>query len=341
MKASKLKFAGARVIKTGIAVFITAFLCLLLELPAVYAVITAIVSIEPTASDSIRKGLIRFPASGIGAALAVLFVAFFGETPFTYASAAVLTILLCHSLKLYDGYLVAVLTAVAMIPTIHDNYFLTFLSRLGTTSIGLIVATLINTFVLPPKFTPMIQSQVKQYYHLTAKALEEWVTKIKEHQLSSSPSTSYIQLQKVMNKTNQLTQFQLQEWKFHKGKINEIRSFHRIQDIILLFQRINLHLGNLQYLKERINFSAEEIRFISKLIQSITTILLHPKGEIPSTHYQLIDELDTRFKYVNSHYVVNKKYHHHFSPKTVIYYELLSLHDTLEELEWLHKKQHK
>ena len=47
-----------------------------------FAVITAIVTIEPTAEDSIKKAFIRFPASAIGAAFAVLFTYFFGTVLF-------------------------------------------------------------------------------------------------------------------------------------------------------------------------------------------------------------------------------------------------------------------
>ncbi len=48
---------GRRVVKTGIAVFVTASLCHLLGLPPAYAVITAIMTIEPTAVDSLKKRL--------------------------------------------------------------------------------------------------------------------------------------------------------------------------------------------------------------------------------------------------------------------------------------------
>ena len=69
------KFLGGnRVIKTGVAVLLTAWICDLLEWPAVFAVITAIVTIEPTVSDSIKKGIVRFPVSAIDSAYAVTFI---------------------------------------------------------------------------------------------------------------------------------------------------------------------------------------------------------------------------------------------------------------------------
>nr|WP_316045987.1 aromatic acid exporter family protein [Planococcus glaciei] len=50
-------FNGSRILKTGIAIFLTAIICGWFGWPPVFAVITAIVTIEPTVSDSIKKGL--------------------------------------------------------------------------------------------------------------------------------------------------------------------------------------------------------------------------------------------------------------------------------------------
>ncbi|WP_080875178.1 aromatic acid exporter family protein [Oceanobacillus timonensis] len=143
---------GNRVIKTGIAVFFTALICKWLNFPPTFAVITAIVTIEPTVTDSIKKGLVRFPASAIGAAYAVIFLALFGNSPLTYMLAAILTIFTCFRLRLHAGLLVATLTAIAMIEIVEDSYFISFLIRLATTTIGLSVSTLVNMFVFPPNY---------------------------------------------------------------------------------------------------------------------------------------------------------------------------------------------
>ncbi|UOR12974.1 aromatic acid exporter family protein [Halobacillus amylolyticus] len=58
---------GGRTIKIGISVFLTALFCGFFNFPIIFAVITAIVTIGHTAADSIKKAMIRFPASAIGA----------------------------------------------------------------------------------------------------------------------------------------------------------------------------------------------------------------------------------------------------------------------------------
>lgn len=172
-QGNKFKLVGERVIKTGVAVFVTAVICQMLQLSIVYAVITAIVTIEPTASDSIKKGIIRFPASVIGASYALGFTYWLGHGAISYTLAATLTIFTCNKLRLEAGTLVATLTAVAMIPSIHDQFLLSFVERLGTTSIALIVSTLVNILILPPKFATMISKSINELAVNTARLLED------------------------------------------------------------------------------------------------------------------------------------------------------------------------
>src|SRR5699024_9386916 len=114
-------FPGSRIIKTAVAIFLTAWICEILNWPPVFAVSTAIATLEPTVTDSIRKGILLFPASAIGSAYAVLFISFFGNSPITYTLSALFTIAICYKLNLHAGLVVATLTAVAMIEVIHNN----------------------------------------------------------------------------------------------------------------------------------------------------------------------------------------------------------------------------
>lgn len=158
----RIPFRGGRIIKTGIAVFLTAWIVGALNWPIAFAVITAIVTIEPTVNDSIKKGLVRFPASAIGAFYTVTFVSLFGHTPLTYTLSAVFTIATTYRLNLHAGLLVATLTAVAMVDVVHTNLLIAFIVRLGTTTIGLLVSTFVNMFILPPSYAQEINKKFTQ-----------------------------------------------------------------------------------------------------------------------------------------------------------------------------------
>src|SRR5690625_4348954 len=166
-----MRLPGNRIVKTAVAVLLTALICQALGWPPVFAVITAVVSLEPTVSDSIKKGLVRFPASAIGSFYAVLFIALFGGSPLTYTLAATLTIITCYRLKLNAGLLVATITAIAMIEVVYDNYLMSFLIRLGTTTIGITVSTLVNLLILPPDFLKDINQNIVAIYGDLGKAI--------------------------------------------------------------------------------------------------------------------------------------------------------------------------
>ena len=153
---------GGRIFKTAVAVLLTASICHLLGWPPMFAVITAIVTIEPTARDSIKKAFERFPASAIGAAYSVIFTFMLGDSSFAYAFVAFFTIYTCYKLKLHAGTLVATLTGVAMISTIHDEYVSSFFVRLGTTTLGLTISSLVNLWVIRPDYSRDIAEKTRQ-----------------------------------------------------------------------------------------------------------------------------------------------------------------------------------
>ncbi|MBO8155405.1 MAG: aromatic acid exporter family protein [Bacillaceae bacterium] len=335
---------GSRTLKTGISVFITALICQLLNLPVIFAVITAIVTVEHTAFDSIRKAMVRFPASAIGAFLAVSFYGLFGKSALTYALAAMLTIAVCHKLKLDEGIIVATLTAVAMIPEFQSHYLVSFFVRLGTTSIGIIVSTAVNFLLLPPDYTRSIYKNVSDLYQKTSDLLIQtsgWLLKLdttKKHRLD----LSYKQLTRQMEQTYNLIQYQREEWKYHKHSKNEMKVFQYAQKKLNLLQQILYHVGNLQYVELKSHsFNEDEKHFLQSIILSISDILKSSGHEIPDDHFEKIEKLDEDFWHWKDEHVCETpvKYKHHFPAETIVLYEILCLHDVLEELQELAKSR--
>jgi uncharacterized membrane protein YgaE (UPF0421/DUF939 family) len=343
MKSLKeIKFFGGRVMKTGIASTLTAWICLSLDLPVMFAVITAIVTTEPTAADSIRKGLIRFPAAAIGAALAMGFSFFFGNTAITYGLSAMFTILICHRLHLDAGILVATLTAVAMIPGTTEHYFEAFALRLGTTSIGIVVSTLVNFFIMPPKFSSMLTTKVDCLYEETSQLLKAVCDQVVTEGRQFTGGRQYQKLSREFERTFLLKQYQREEWKYRRHNIHDIRSFSFSEKKLTYLQKILYHIGNLQFVKfEETVLTEQEKRLYSETAQSITNILRDPHHRVTAAHFLLIQQLDEEFRKVKQETVFSEdsRYHHHFSGKTVLTYELLSLHDVIEDLSYICKRE--
>ncbi|TDM13945.1 aromatic acid exporter family protein [Macrococcus bovicus] len=252
MRRMNLKhILGPRIIKTGLATFLTALICQLLTFPAIFAVITSIVSIEPTAKASLKKAYIRFPASIIGAFIAVMSTYFLGDSPLAYSLAATVTILVCYQLKLFDGMLVASLTAVAMVPNIHDAFAYNFFSRLATTTIGLTTAGLVNYLVLPPKYQQQIQTIIGSIERDSA-AL--FIKRSKEVLIGNFASEESMQLLEAINakisKVHQLIKYEHEEYQYHRD-MNRKRAMTTIEKRLQVDQLIVLHLSNMIYMPDQ------------------------------------------------------------------------------------------
>ncbi|EEL50510.1 aromatic acid exporter family protein [Bacillus cereus] len=336
-QVKKWDLIGGRVIKTGIAVFLTVLVCDFFKIPTIFAVITAIVTIEPTATDSIKKGFIRFPASTIGSAYAMTFTFLFGHQAISYALAAMFTIVTCQKLKLHAGTLVATLTAVAMIPITADHYFTAFLIRLATTSTGIIVSTLVNFFILPPHYTKTIVSCKNELYLKTADIMEEWLHQVMHGEtIKKETARSLSKLTVLLHKAVQFVQYEQKDWKYHRHTKKEMRRFLSIQKQLHVLQQVIYHLENLTRIHpEKCRWSIKEQELLRKTIISMISIFRNNCSKIGYQHYRLVDELDQQFWNHKSDLTEHKPhdYHHHFSSESIILFEVLSIHDMLEELE--------
>lgn len=238
------KIVGGRIVKTGIAVLLTSVFCYLLEWPVMFAVITSIVTIEPTARDSIKKAFIRFPASAIGAAYAVLFTYLLGDQPYTYTIVALGTLFTCHKLRLHAGILVATLTGVAMIPTVHDHYTLSFFVRLGTTCIGLIVSSLVNLLVIHPDYSKGIMDKIR---FLSAEAGNFLQMRGKEiiaqQPLHQSTKNTFDVLRNNLDRIETLCSYQKTEWKLYHSSRESMKLFHYEYKKVAILRQLIYHLG--------------------------------------------------------------------------------------------------
>ncbi len=263
-----MRLPGNRIVKTTVAVFVTALLCLWIGWPPVFAVITAIVTLEPTAADSIKKGIVRFPASAIGSFYAVLFISLFGNSALTYTLAASLTILTCYKLRLHAGLLVATITAVAMVEVIHDNYFMSFFIRLGTTSIGIVVSTLVNMFILPPNYMKDIHKNINEIYRSLINTLLHLI-RIKLY-VSDNKTINYDEQlessRKFLRKTEELVRFQVDGSGFYPFGQEKEGDFPSIQSQINDLKLIHYHVSNIKDLYiEKSSFLLEELKLLTNV----------------------------------------------------------------------------
>ncbi|HEY9577410.1 MAG TPA: aromatic acid exporter family protein, partial [Pseudobacillus sp.] len=329
------RLPGSRIIKTGAAVFITALICEALGWPPVFAVITAIVTIEPTAAASIQKGLIRFPASIIGAGYAMLFTYLFGHSALTFTLAAVLTIFTCSKLKLDAGLLVATLSAIAMIEVTEAHFAHAFLTRLGTTSIGLIVSTLVNLFIMPPNYSEEISKKVDLLHTRTSRLLIDVVSALLEEKSTGNFKFTYQSDQHLFEKTETLCHFQREEWRYHRFKQEDRRKVHFNFKKLETLRQIHFHLGNLISLEpDPLFWSNEQKGRIRQSLLILASFIENPNRKLDCPLHEGIKPIMEEFWYTKAEAGIESgELNRLFSIEISLLYELLSIFELAEELQ--------
>jgi uncharacterized membrane protein YgaE (UPF0421/DUF939 family) len=342
----KAHFIGGRIVKTGVAVFVTALICQLLNWPPMFAVITAIVTIEPTAADSVKKAFVRFPASAIGAGFAVLFTYLLGESALSYACVTLATIIVCYKFKLQDGILVATLTGVAMISTVHDHYVSSFFIRLGTTSTGLVVSSLVNILLMPPKYSRSIKAGVHTLFQKAGDLLYKRGLELFEQK--TTHSHLHKEFQQLMRDTNQLDRlfhYQEDEWKFHHYNREDIRKVRYDYKKFSTLRQINYHIGNLIFLPSgQVKLDSKKSRYILTFIQKLQNSFDNGDITKDQEYQKMLQALTEWFINQKSSVLIEgmkPDQHYHIAPETAVLYEIISINDLIEELiniESLHKR---
>lgn len=270
-------FIGARTIKTGIAIFFTTLFCMALNLTPIYAILTAIVTIEPTAKASLKKGYRRLPATVMGAGFAVIFTYLFGDqSPFTYALSATFTILFCTKLNLQVGTNVAVLTSVAMIPGINDAYIFNFLSRTLTAIIGLVTSGLINFIIFPPKYYNQVETRLSRTEQLMYKLYYNRCQElILGHIQSDNSNKAFKKLFNLNTEVETLISYQRDELSYHKKKECDWQLLNQMTKRAYTNRLFITHLSNIIYLPRntKIVFTTDERIAILTISQNIKTIV--------------------------------------------------------------------
>lgn len=265
-------YIGKRTIKTAISVFITAVICVLLKWPVIFAVLAAIVTIEPSVNESIQKAKTRLPAAVVGSAFAMTFGWLIGHTPLSYALSVLFTIAVCHRLRWEDAIVVAALTSLNMLVLTEDHFLKNFFIRIGTTSLGIIVSVIVNYFVFPPYFAEIIKENKPKLFNKAYHLLHEVLQWHLNHSGKKEPLKK--QFAKLDHQTDQLyrlVDFQFEEFRYHKFRLKQYREMAKLKKDLERLQQLNFHIGRLVYLNKNDSraFDEEERHVIWRMFEQL------------------------------------------------------------------------
>lgn len=153
---------GARIIKTGIAVSITMFICKKLKLePALFGAVSAVINLQPSIRltfESAREQLIVH-VLGVLIAFAVGFTV--GASPLTMGLVVVIIIWLYSRLSLNRGVLMGIVAAIFVMSSAPDQFVSHAVSRTGVIFIGLLVASVVNVLLFRPRYKEQLVEKLK------------------------------------------------------------------------------------------------------------------------------------------------------------------------------------
>ncbi|MDR7866776.1 MAG: aromatic acid exporter family protein [Sporomusaceae bacterium] len=171
---------GARVIKTGIAVAITMFLCKLLGLePAFFGAVSAVINIQPSIFLSLREARNQVLVHVLGVAAGFFFGLFLGVNPLSAGLIVILLITLFSKLKLNSGITMGIVAALFVLSSSTEEFMAHALARTGVIFVGLGSAMLVNVFLWPPRYTEQLKEKLRQSNEATVlyfcHAVQEYV----------------------------------------------------------------------------------------------------------------------------------------------------------------------
>ncbi len=153
---------GLRTIKTGIAVSLAMLAAGVFDIQyPFFAIIAALIAVQPTVSDSWRVGANRMLGTLIGAIVGVIFISVFPANSIFLGIGIIILIIIMNRLHWNESINIAAVVLVAIFLNKGGDNVNYALHRLFDTFLGISIAVVINYLVLPPTYDKKVLSNIK------------------------------------------------------------------------------------------------------------------------------------------------------------------------------------
>lgn len=169
---------GARVLKTGLAVFTALVLTQAVDPRyAVYAGLAAFLAVQPSVGRSRATIQQQVIGNGIGAAMAVLMAYTLGHGPLAFATGVVALVVVLRQLNLPDSINLAVVMFLFALERPEGDFLGYGLHRVGAVFFGTVVGYAINRFVYPPDY----RRQFHQHLLTAGARVDAFLGEVRRH----------------------------------------------------------------------------------------------------------------------------------------------------------------
>ncbi|WP_192929621.1 FUSC family protein [Alkaliphilus serpentinus] len=293
---------GLRTIKTGIAVGITMMVSRLLGIDEpFFAMVAALIAIQPTVSDSWQAGINRMLGTFIGAIVGVIFIVI---TPKNFLMASLGLIILIHimnRLKWNESINIASVVFIAVFLNYRDGYTSYALNRLFDTFIGISIALIVNYLIYPPTYDKKLMEETNHVLKdIWGNVVECFNLLLREEKTLDTLQRNTSEIEAEIDRVENLFKLHAKEGKM---KIYDNSEFKEMEVRVKLSKEIYLHFQNLLGVMEK-DIKGEVVNFIIEDLREIRSLLLKDthdggKGAEDNLHtaVDLIRQAKRRFKY--------------------------------------------
>lgn len=206
---------GKRIIKTGIAVTVTMFICKLLKLePAFFGAVSAVINMQPSIFLTFKTSRNQILVHALAVVIAIALGHVIGGNPLSMGLITILIILLYRQMNLQSGISTGVVAAVFILSSSPDEFLSHALNRTAVIFTGLFTAMLINIFLWPPRYNQQLKEKLREG---NREAVDYFCTAL----------NAYVQLGDEVPEKNEL-----QKDKTHKSmaELRKLSEFFRRED---------------------------------------------------------------------------------------------------------------
>ncbi len=154
---------GARIVKTGIAVTITMFICKVLDLePAFFGAVSAVINMQPSIFLTLKTAKDQIVVHILGVTAGLAFGYLIGGNPLSMGLITILIISLYIKLNLKSGITMGIVAALFVLSSNSEQFLPNALTRTAVIFTGLSTAMLINIVLWPPRYKQQFIEKLKE-----------------------------------------------------------------------------------------------------------------------------------------------------------------------------------
>jgi len=156
---------GPRTLKTGIAVTLSLMVADFLKIDGpIYAVIAAIIVMQPSVTDSWQKGVDRILGTIMGAIAGAIFVSISPGNPLLAGIGTIVLILIMNKLQWGEAIVIGTVVFIGIFIGADTGYVKYAFHRTMDTSLGIIIAVIINYIIYPPDYYGKVMEETKRNF---------------------------------------------------------------------------------------------------------------------------------------------------------------------------------